>query len=123
MSFQVREQVERLEHSRRTTPDVSADRKSIKILVPCDGSENSDVALSELRRAGLPREVHALVAVTHVWLPSSPDEITKAVSARRLRVLTSGMSSFAPAFRDHEEYKVLSREAFGRLEVKFIWCL
>ena len=119
MSFQVKDRVQRLEHSTHTTPDVSSDRKSIKVLVPCDGSENSEVALSELRRAGLPRKVDALVAVTHVWLPSSPAEITRAVSARRLRVLTSGVSSFAPALRDHEEYKVLSREAEERIRLDF----
>lgn len=89
--------------------------KSIKVLIPYDGSESGEMALDDLRRAGLPQALDAIVAVTNVWLPLSPYEITRAVSARRMRVLTAGASSFAPALRDHEEQRVLSLEAERRI--------
>jgi hypothetical protein len=80
---------------------VQAPEKSIKVLIPYDGSESAEMALDDLRRAGLPQALDALVAVTNVWLPLSPYEITRAVSARRMRVLTAGAASFVPALRDH----------------------
>jgi nucleotide-binding universal stress UspA family protein len=69
--------------------------------------------------AGLPRELDALIAVTQVWLPSSPYEITSAVSARRMKLLTSGLSSYVPALQEHEEQRVLSLEAERRLRSMF----
>jgi len=90
-----------------------------KVLIPYDGSDGAETAIHDLKRAGLPQKFEALVAVTEVWLPSSPYEITRAVSARRLKLLTSGLSSFAPAMRDCEEQRVLSREAGDRIRSMF----
>lgn len=90
-----------------------------KVLIPYDGSTGAETAIDDLKRAGLPQKFKTLVAVTEVWLPSSPYEITRAVSARRLKLLTSGVSSFAPAMRDCEEQRVLSREANNRLRSMF----
>jgi len=90
-----------------------------KVLIPYDGSTGAETAIDDLKRAGLPQKFEALVAVTEVWLPSSPYEITRAVSARRLKLLTSGLSSFAPAMRDCEEQRVLSREANDRIRAMF----
>ena len=90
-----------------------------KVLIPYDGSTGAETAIDDLRRAGLPQKFEALVAVTEVWLPSSPSEITRAVSARRLKLLTSGLSSFAPAMQDCEEQRVLSREADDRIRSMF----
>ena len=98
---------------------VQAPEKSIKVLIPYDGSESAEMALDDLRRAGLPQALDALVAVTNVWLPLSPYEITRAVSARRMRVLTAGAASFVPALRDHEEQRFLSREAEHRISSIF----
>jgi nucleotide-binding universal stress UspA family protein len=70
-------------------------------------------------RAGLPQALDAKVAVTNVWLPLSPYEITRAVSARRIMALTAGMSSFAPALRDHEEQRALSVAAEHRIRSIF----
>src|SRR4030095_13340664 len=81
--------------------DVQAQDKSIKVMIPYDGSESAEMALEDLRRAGLPQALNAIVAVTNVLLPLSPYEITRAVSARRMRVLTAGAASFAPALRDY----------------------
>ena len=90
-----------------------------RVLIPYDGSTGAETAIDDLKRAGLPQKFDALVAVTEVWLPSSPYEITRAVSARRLKLLTSGLSSFAPALRDCEEQRVLSREADNRIRSMF----
>jgi nucleotide-binding universal stress UspA family protein len=57
--------------------------------------------------------------VTQVWLPSSPEEISRAVRERQMKLLTSGISSFAPATRDDEEKQVLSREAGERIRSMF----
>jgi nucleotide-binding universal stress UspA family protein len=91
----------------------------LKVFIPYDGSQSSDTALDNLRSAGLPQELEALVAVTPVWLPLSPYEITHAVSARRMKLLTSGISSFAPALREYEEQRVLSLEADRRIRSIF----
>src|SRR5690349_6746236 len=93
--------------------------KPLRVLIPYDGSEGAETALRDLERAGLPQRFEALIAVTEVWLPSSPYEITRAVDARRLKLLTSGMSSFAPAMRDCEEQRLLSREAGRRVRLIF----
>lgn len=93
--------------------------RQLKVLIPYDGSDGAEAALRDLGRAGLPQRFEALIAVTEVWLPSSPYEITRAVHARRLKLLTSGMSSFAPAMRDCEEQRVLSREADRRVRSMF----
>jgi len=96
--------------------------KSIKVLIPYDGSESAETALADLRRSGLPQGLDVIVAVTNVWLPLSPYEITRAVSARRMRVLTAGASSFVPALRDYEEQRVLSLEAERRVSSIFPSC-
>ena len=91
----------------------------LKVLIPYDGSENTEVALGDLSRAGLPQSLNAIVAVTNVWLPMSHYEISRAVSARRMRVLNAGTSSFVPALRDYEEQRVLSFEAERRIRSIF----
>jgi nucleotide-binding universal stress UspA family protein len=93
--------------------------RGIKVLIPYDGSENGETALDDLTRAGLPQELDALVAVTNVWLPLSPYEITRAVNARRMMVLTAGVSTFAPALRDYEEQRVLLQAGERRIRSNF----
>jgi len=93
--------------------------RRLKVLIPFDGSENAEAFFDDMRRAGLPQNLDALVAVTNVWLPCSPYEITRAVHARRMKVLTAGASSFAPALRDYEEQRVLSFEADRRIRSIF----
>lgn len=45
----------------------------MKILIAYDGSECAEAALDDLQRAGLPRDVEALVvSVAEVWLPPPP---------------------------------------------------
>ena len=119
MSSQIIRNEQSLVRSSRAMPTSALKNEKLKVFIPYDGSESSDRALDNLRRAGLPQGLEALVAVTQVWLPLSPYEITHAVSARRMKLLTSGMSSFAPALREYEEQRVLSLEADRRLRSIF----
>ncbi len=119
MSLQIMRNEQGLERSSRAMPTSALKNGKLKVFIPYDGSESSDTALDNLRRAGLPQALEALVAVTPVWLPLSPYEITHAVSARRMKLLTSGISSFAPALREYEEQRVLSLEAERRIRSIF----
>ena len=49
---------------------------TMRILIGYDGSESADAALDDLRRAGLPREVEALiVSVGEVMMPPSSSDM------------------------------------------------
>lgn len=113
------ENVRTFERRLHPMPVMVPQRQTLRVFIPYDGSETSEAVLNSLKRAGLPRKLEALVAVTQVWLPSSPEEITRAVRARQMKLLTSGISSFAPALRDDEEQQVLSREADERIRSMF----
>src|SRR5687768_10561960 len=119
MSAQIIRNEPSLVRSSRAMPTSAPKNGRLKVFIPYDGSESSEAALDHLRRAGLPQGLEALVAVTQVWLPLSPYEITHAVSARRMKLLTSGMSSFVPALRESEEQRVLSLEADRRIRSLF----
>lgn len=112
-------QIAKTERKHATALGTSAQEKKLRVLIPYDGSETAEAALKDLSKAGLPRELDALIAVTQVWLPSSPYEITSAVSARRMKLLTSGLSSYVPALQEHEEQRVLCLEAERRLRSIF----
>ena len=111
MSLQIAKNEQSFESPSHAMYDAKDQDKGIKVLIPYDGSESAEKAFADLKRTGLPPALDAIVAVTNVWLPLSPYEITRAVSARRMRVLAAGMSSFVPALRDHEEQQALSLEA------------
>ena len=119
MSLQIAKNEQSFARSSHAMHEAEDQDKGIKVLIPYDGSESAEMALGDLRRAGLPQKLDAIVAVTNVWLPLSPYEITRAVSARRMKVLTAGASSFVPALRDHEEQRVLSLEAERRISSIF----
>ena len=119
MSFQILKNEQRFERLSPAMSNALGQNKHIKVLIPYDGSESGDAALDDLRRAGLPQALDAIVALTNVWLPSSPYEITRAVSARRMMVLTAGMASFAPALRNYEEQRALSVAAEHRIRSVF----
>jgi nucleotide-binding universal stress UspA family protein len=89
----------------------------MKILIAYDGTERADAAIDDLLRAGLPGRAEALVVVTDVWLTSYSSEFSRAVARRR--ILSSESSSFAPALREVEEGRALSREALRRLRALF----
>ncbi|HKS30040.1 MAG TPA: universal stress protein [Pyrinomonadaceae bacterium] len=89
----------------------------MKLLIGYDGSESADASLAELTRAGLDKNVEALILVDEVWLPSSPTEFSRAVSARRM--LAAESYSFVPALRAVEEGRALSRQALRRARSLF----
>lgn len=89
----------------------------MKVVIAYDGSERAAAAIDDLPRAGLAGMVEALVVVTDVWLTSSPSDFSRA--AARRRVLAADSSSFAPALREVEEERALSREATHRLRALF----
>lgn len=119
MSLQIAKNEQSFARPSHATYEAQDQDKGIKVLIPYDGSESAELAFDDLRRAGLPQALDAIVAVTNVWLPLSPYEINRAVSARRMKVLTAGASSFAPALRDHEEQRILSLEAERRISSIF----
>jgi nucleotide-binding universal stress UspA family protein len=112
-------QIAKTERKHAMVPSPAAQEKRLRVLIPYDGSETAEATLKDLSKAALPPELDALITVTQVCLPSSPYEITRAVSARRLKLLTSGLSSYVPALQEHEEQRVLSLEAERRLRSMF----
>lgn len=119
MSSQIIRNEQSVELFSHAIPSAARQNGKLKVFIPYDGSESAEVAVDNLKRAGLPQDLETFVAVTDVWLPLSPYEITQAVSARRMKLLTSGISSFAPALRDREEQQVLSLEADRRIRSVF----
>lgn len=110
-------QVTKIERQYATAPEIA--RRKLRVFIPYDGSETAEATLTGLSRTGLPDQVEALVAVTDVWLPLSPREITRTVDARRRKLLDSGLSSHVPALQDHEEQRVLALEAEHTLRSMF----
>ena len=119
MSFQIAKNEQTFARPSQVISTAPDQNKGIKVLIPYDGSENTETALDDLSRAGLPQSLNAIVAVTNVWLPLSPYELSRAVSARRMRVLSAGASSFVPALRVYEEQQALSLEAERRIRSMF----
>jgi nucleotide-binding universal stress UspA family protein len=110
-------QITKIERKYATAPQTA--RQKLRVFIPYDGSKAAEATLENLSSAGLPDELEALIAVMQVWLPLSPDEISSAVSARRLKLLSSGLASHVPALQDYEEQRVLSLEAERKLRVMF----
>src|SRR5687768_4947698 len=89
----------------------------MKILVPYDGSPNSDIAMESLRSAEFALCGHEVLAVvTDVWLHHSLEEFRSIRAGRTLQMERSGISSCAPALRIHEEERFLSGEVRRLLE-------
>ena len=119
MSFQIAKNEQTLARPSQVVSNATAEVKRTKVLIPYDGSENTETALADLDRAGLPRSLDVIAVVTDVWMPLSPYELSRAVSARRMKVLNAGASSFVPALRDYEEQQALSLEAERRIRSIF----
>src|SRR5690348_6225508 len=74
-------QIAKTERKHAMAPATAAEEKRLRVLIPYDGSETAEATLKDLSNAALPPELDALITVTQVCLPSSPYEITRAVSA------------------------------------------
>ena len=82
----------------------------MKLLIAYEGSICANAAIEDLLRAGLPREVEALViSVADVWLPvgdepidlSIPEEISAAVKRARARAVQAVAWTLCPAHSRH----------------------
>jgi nucleotide-binding universal stress UspA family protein len=92
----------------------------MRILIGYDGSESADAALDDLRRAGLPREVEALiVSVGEVIMPPSSvgDEGGPPVTSRRLSVVLAQVE--ARAAQKLKEVEEFAAKAGERLQSSF----
>jgi nucleotide-binding universal stress UspA family protein len=59
--------------------------EKMKILIAYDGSECADAALNDLRRAGLPSDVTAvIISVAEVWLPPPPSSYEILEEAKKV---------------------------------------
>jgi len=112
-------QIAKTERKHAMVATTAAQEKRFRVLIPYDGSETAEATLKDLGKAALPPELDALITITQVCLPSSPYEITRAVSARRLKLVTSGLSSYVPALQEPEEQRLLSLEAERKLRSMF----
>ena len=92
----------------------------MKILIGYDGSESSDTALDDLKRAGLPRDSKALVISVGDLLMSSPStaEIVKAALTSR-RVAASLKQAQTHATRVIKEASEYASKAAGTLRTQF----
>jgi nucleotide-binding universal stress UspA family protein/predicted transcriptional regulator len=83
--------------------------KKMKIVIGYDGSEYADAALNDLRRAGLPRDVEALIVsvVEGVIPPPDSEIIEKALTSRRV---TSAVAQASHALTQAQECARLGGE-------------
>jgi nucleotide-binding universal stress UspA family protein len=77
-------------------------KEKMKILVAYDGSECADAALTDLKRAGLPRKAEAhVLSVCADWMPASAsygaDQVNFTMFPRELKEHTLGMARSACA--------------------------
>ena len=90
----------------------------MKILVAYDGSESSDAALADLKRAGLPAEAEVLVmTLADVFLPPPINE--EENNAFRMYLPESLRHAQQLAQRKLEEAKSLARQAREQLKSSF----
>ena len=76
---------------------------SLHLLIAYDGSASADIALEDLRRAGLPDTVEALVlSVADVWPPSSYEPV-EAPSERVPPAVKMARSQAAQAVREAQD--------------------
>ncbi len=94
-------------------------KKEMKVLIPYDGTREAENALLELRNLEFGETDEILVVITDVFLPESKEEFFKAKNERRLNLEKSGTCSFAPARRQFEEERFLSRQIRRRLSSDF----
>jgi nucleotide-binding universal stress UspA family protein len=97
-------------------------KEKMKILIAYDGSDCADAALDDLRRAGLPRVLEALVvSVAEVWLPPPTppgDEINE--EAGEVHGLSADMKAvYAGKLSAVEEARALAQRARERLQSNF----
>ena len=86
------------------------------ILIAYDGSTSADAALNDMRRAGLPRTVEALVvSVAEQWLPSPVSygmverrfKETSSAAIKAAEKLATGARDWLHEYQKHHDTEVL----------------
>ncbi len=93
----------------------------MKILIGYDGSPSADDALVDLRRAGLPRDAHALV-VSVAGVIMAPEPLTYEVAPQGVmsrRLTSSLMQAERQSARALETARELASQAKDRIETYF----
>lgn len=94
---------------------------TMRLLIGYDGSESADTALDDLRSAGLPREVEALiVSVSEIMMPPASvghEVVGPPLTSRRLTVVLAHAE--AQAAQKLEEAKKLAANASDRVQSSF----
>lgn len=92
----------------------------MKILIGYDGSACSDAALDDLRAAGLPDEVEAVVmSVAEVWLPPPPENETLSEYIEDLQTHPQPFKAYQRHAEAVAEAETLTRNAQSRLRQIF----
>ncbi len=92
----------------------------MKILIGYDGSDCSDAALDDLKLAGLPEELEAVVmTVAEVWLPPPPENETLSEYARDLQTHPQPFKAYQTSAKAITEVETLAKHAESRLRRMF----
>lgn len=92
----------------------------MKILIAYDGSACSDAALDDLKTAGFPHDVNAVVmSVAEVWLPPPPEGMSISEYARNLRSHPQAFKAWQTHAKEITEAEGLAKEAESRLRRNF----
>jgi nucleotide-binding universal stress UspA family protein len=87
----------------------------MKLLIAYDGSAYADAALEDLRRAGLPRDVEALIVSVGEGLVNTSSPIAEVASPSSLRVTTAMSLAREQAARLLAEARRFAGRARGRV--------
>jgi nucleotide-binding universal stress UspA family protein len=88
----------------------------MKILIGYDGSDCSNAALDDLRTAGLPEEVEAVVmSVAEVWLPPPPEDETLSEYAKDLQTHPQPFKAYQTHAKAVTEAETLATTARRRV--------
>ena len=92
----------------------------MKILIGYDGSACSDAALDDLKTAGLPETVEAVVmSVADVWLPPPSENETLSEHAQDLQTHPQPFKAYQTNAKAVTEAETLARHAQSRLKKMF----
>lgn len=92
----------------------------MKILIGYDGSDCSDAALDDLKSAGLPETLEAVViSVADVWLPPAEENVTLSEHVRDLQTQPQPFKAYQTNAKAFSEAESLAGQARNRLMKMF----
>lgn len=95
----------------------------MNILIGYDGSACSEAALDDLKTAGLPQDVNAVVmSVAEVWLPPPPEGVSVSEYAKDLQSHPQAFKAWRTHAKEITEAEALAKKAESRLRTNFpVW--